>query len=110
MMVVPGRTRGDLIMRSNPESPAQNLPETTVNPGSVREFKVNFLRSRALSHVHPVPGPKAPPARHPRPLGGDPLRTIDPPLLSLSGMVLNNRAGDESGEAKQTLSLKKKPD
>ena len=47
-------------------------------------------------------------ARHPRPAGGDPLRTIDPPQpgkgLSLSGMVLNNQEG------KQTLSLKKKPD
>lgn len=43
-------------------------------------------------------------ARHPRPAGGDPLRTIDPPKISLSGMVLNNQEG------KQTLSLKKKPD
>ncbi len=43
-------------------------------------------------------------ARHPRPAGGDPLRTIDPPKISLSSMVLNNQEG------KQTLSLKKKPD
>jgi lipoic acid synthetase len=41
-------------------------------------------------------------ARHPRPLGGDPLRRIDPPLLSLS--VLNNDAGV------QTLAQKRKPD
>lgn len=43
-------------------------------------------------------------ARHPRPLGGDPLRTIDPPKLSLSGMVLNNQQG------KDTLAVKRKPD
>lgn len=44
-------------------------------------------------------------ARHPRPAGGDPLRTIDQPLMSLSGMILNNAGG-----AKDQLSLKKKPD
>ncbi|HZW05838.1 MAG TPA: lipoyl synthase [Phycisphaerales bacterium] len=32
-------------------------------------------------------------ARHPRPAGGDPLRRIDTPVLSLSGMVLNNAEG-----------------
>jgi lipoyl synthase len=31
--------------------------------------------------------------RHPRPLGGDPMRRMDPPLMSLSGLVLNNRSG-----------------
>lgn len=35
-------------------------------------------------------------ARHPRPPGGDPLRSIDPPLLSLGGMVLNNASGGAS--------------
>ena len=44
-------------------------------------------------------------ARHPRPLGGDPLRTIDPPRLSLSSMILNNSDG-----AKEQLSLKRKPE
>jgi len=43
-------------------------------------------------------------ARHPRPLGGDPLKRVDAPILSLSSMVLNN-----AGESKQQLSLKKKP-
>lgn len=43
-------------------------------------------------------------ARHPRPLGGDPLRVVDPPVLSLSGMVLNNAGG-----AKDQLSVKRKP-
>ncbi|GJQ29158.1 MAG: lipoyl synthase [Phycisphaerae bacterium] len=43
-------------------------------------------------------------ARHPRPLGGDPLRTIDPPKLSLSDRVLNNREG------KETLAVRRKPD
>lgn len=32
-------------------------------------------------------------ARHPRPLGGDPLKRVDQPLLSLGGMVLNNAGG-----------------
>jgi len=44
-------------------------------------------------------------ARHPRPLGGDPLRTMDPPKLSLSSMILNNADG-----AKEQLSLKRKPE
>jgi lipoyl synthase len=64
-----------------------------------------------------TPTPAAPTARtlarHPRPLGGDPLRTIDPPApgkgLSLTGMVLNNKVIEETGE-KEQLSLKKKPD
>ena len=42
-------------------------------------------------------------ARHPRPLGGDPLRRIDAPLVSLTGMVLNNAAGPDH------LAIKKKP-
>lgn len=44
-------------------------------------------------------------SRHPRPLGGDPLRRIDPPAFSLSGMVLNNAAG-----APQHLGTRRKPD
>ena len=43
-------------------------------------------------------------ARHPRPAGGDPLRSVDAPKVSLSSMVLNNREGP------QQLSLRKKPD
>ncbi len=50
------------------------------------------------------PATPKPLARHPRPLGGDPLRTVDPPKVSLSGMVLNNRDGS------QQLSLKRKPE
>jgi len=42
-------------------------------------------------------------ARHPRPLGGDPLRNADAPLVSLSGMVLNNTGAPEQ------LAIKKKP-
>lgn len=42
-------------------------------------------------------------ARHPRPLGGDPLRSVDAPLLSLSGMILNNQDGVQS------LAIKRKP-
>jgi lipoic acid synthetase len=44
-------------------------------------------------------------ARHPRPLGGDPLKQVASPLVSLSGMVLNNQ---DSGP--QQLTNKKKPD
>ena len=40
--------------------------------------------------------------RHPRPPGGDPLRTLDRPLVSLTGMVLNN-------SPHQTLAPKRKP-
>ncbi len=43
-------------------------------------------------------------ARHPRALGGDPLKKVDPPKLSLSGMVLNN-----SGGAVDHAAPKKKP-
>lgn len=43
-------------------------------------------------------------ARHPKPLGGDPVRTLPAPKLSLSSLVLNNQEGA------QHLSLKKKPD
>ncbi|MFG0326298.1 MAG: lipoyl synthase [Phycisphaerales bacterium JB037] len=42
-------------------------------------------------------------ARHPRPAGGDPMRRIDRPLLSLSDQILNN------GPAPQTLAAKRKP-
>ncbi len=42
-------------------------------------------------------------ARHPRPAGGDPLRRVDAPVFSLSGMILNNGAGPEQ------LAIKKKP-
>lgn len=43
-------------------------------------------------------------ARHPRPLGGDPVKQLDAPKVSLSGLVLNNAGG-----AKDSLALKKKP-
>lgn len=40
--------------------------------------------------------------RHSRPLGGDPLRRVDPPLVSLSNQVLNN-------SETQHLTIKRKP-
>ncbi len=43
-------------------------------------------------------------ARHPRPAGGDPMRRIDTPLVSLTGMVLNN-----SGGAVDQIAPKRKP-
>src|SRR4051812_48769359 len=44
-------------------------------------------------------------ARHPRPLGGDPLKRLDQPVLSLSDRVLNNQAAGP-----EQLAPKKKPD
>jgi lipoic acid synthetase len=49
-------------------------------------------------------------ARHPRPAGGDPMRRIDAPVVSLSGMILNNAPGHDSASGVQHLSMKKKPD
>lgn len=43
-------------------------------------------------------------ARHPRPLGGDPLRRVDRPIISLSALVLNNHDTDP-----QQLTPKRKP-
>jgi lipoic acid synthetase len=37
-------------------------------------------------------------------LGGDPLKLVDKPILSLSGLILNNAGG-----GKETLSVKRKP-
>jgi len=44
-------------------------------------------------------------ARHPRPLGGDPLRRVDRPVLSLTDRVLNNGQSDP-----HHLSMKRKPE
>lgn len=41
--------------------------------------------------------------RHPRPLGGDPLKATPAPLVSLSGMILNNSEGPAQ------LAVKRKP-
>ncbi len=43
-------------------------------------------------------------ARHPRPAGGDPIKRVDKPLISLSGMVINN-----SESQAQQLATKRKP-
>lgn len=42
--------------------------------------------------------------RHPRTPGGDPLRRVDKPLVSLTGMVLNN-----GSDQPHTLGVKRKP-
>ncbi|MBX3359621.1 MAG: lipoyl synthase [Phycisphaeraceae bacterium] len=59
------------------------------------------------SHTSP-PAPQAVSAaaalRHPRPPGGDPLRRVDRPLVSLSSMVLNNASG-----AVDHMTVKRKP-
>ena len=59
-----------------------STPEGTINPGIAKTL-----------------------ARHPRPLGGDPLKRVDLPVISLSGMVLNNQDASP-----QQLANKKKPD
>jgi lipoic acid synthetase len=47
-------------------------------------------------------------ARHPRPLGGDPLKGDTHTLVSLSALILNNR--DAAGQdTRQQLQLKRKP-
>jgi lipoyl synthase len=48
-------------------------------------------------------------ARHPRPLGGDPMKRDNKSLLSLSGMILNNRDASGGQDVKQQLALKRKP-
>jgi lipoic acid synthetase len=53
------------------------------------------------SSAHPIARTVA---RHPRPLGGDPLKRVDRPLVSLSDLILNNASG-----AAEQLSPKRKP-
>jgi lipoic acid synthetase len=43
-------------------------------------------------------------ARFPRPVGGDPVKQLDQPVMSLSGLVLNN-----ASQGKETLAPKRKP-
>ncbi len=64
----------------------------------------------------PIPNPTQDPAarertlaRHPRPLGGDPLKSAGIPLVSLTGLVLNNRDG-AAADARQHLAPRRKPD
>lgn len=45
--------------------------------------------------IPPADGIRRTLARHPRPLGGDPLRTAPPPAFSLTGLVLNNVHGPD---------------
>ncbi|CAN5681745.1 lipoyl synthase [soil metagenome] len=54
--------------------------------------------------VAPDPGLARTLARHPRPLGGDPVKSLAAPILSLSGMILNNAGG-----LRDTLAPKRKP-
>ena len=64
--------------------------------------------STPSAHASDLPGALGPAAktlaRHPRPLGGDPLRRVDRPLVSLTGMVLNNASVEP-----QQLAVKRKP-
>lgn len=52
----------------------------------------------------PVSRPQRFLERHPRPLGGDPVKRLDKPLLSLTDRVLNNQAAEA-----HTLTMKRKP-
>ncbi len=59
----------------------------------------------ATSNDTPLsPGQQKALARHPRPLGGDPMKRLDKPAVSLTGMVLNNQ-----DTSPQQLSTKRKP-
>lgn len=68
------------------------MPDTpfTSEPSSTTPIPSDSGQSRTL-------------ARHPRPLGGDPIRNLKP-AVSLSGMILNNE-----DDAIHHLSVKKKP-
>jgi hypothetical protein len=65
----------------------------------------SFTPNRGDAQPDPAPNPLARTlARHPRPLGGDPIRNA-PATVSLSGLILNN-----AGEALQHMAPKRKPD
>ena len=49
-------------------------------------------------------------ARHPRPLGGDTLRSTGDATLSLTDRILNNRSGSTTDSAIQQLGIRRKPD
>jgi lipoic acid synthetase len=48
-------------------------------------------------------------ARHPRPLGGDPMKRDRHTKVSLSSMILNNRSPEGGQDITHQLSLKRKP-
>ncbi len=59
---------------------------------------IQWADTRERQHrMASTPDPNSPQAktlaRHPRPLGGDPLRRVDRPVYSLTDMVLNNQGG-----------------
>lgn len=49
-------------------------------------------------------------SRHPRPLGGDPMKRDRATLVSLSSMILNNQTPGGGQDVKQQLALKRKPE
>lgn len=49
-------------------------------------------------------------ARHPRPLGGDTLRSTGDATLSLTDRILNNRSGSNVDSVIQQLEIRRKPD
>jgi len=72
------------------------------SPAPAASAAVTGQTAGALPALHPVSRGLA---RHPRPLGGDPVKRLEAPLLSLTGLVLNNAEG-----ATQQLGMKRKPE
>lgn len=62
-----------------------------------------FDRIGTSLHSNVPDATPSPPTRHPRPLGGDPLRSEPKPVVSLSGLILNNEP------SAQQLAIKRKP-
>ena len=78
-----------------PDQAPQNGKQTQAQPGPATEDR----DGRAISDA----GLRRTLARHPRPLGGDPIRTLRP-SFSLNDMILSNQ-----DEAVHHLSVKRKP-
>ncbi|MBL8764151.1 MAG: lipoyl synthase [Phycisphaerae bacterium] len=72
------------------------MPEVESSSGAGAEFP----QARVDAGV-PVSAVERTLRRHPRPLGGDPLKRADPPVISLSSLVLNNQVGVDSLRAKR---------
>jgi lipoyl synthase len=81
----PAATYASHPMPTDPGTP----PDT--HPGSSAAAAPLHPGTAAQSSVPAGPGSSRVLARHPRPLGGDPLRRAERPVFSLTGLVLNNQ-------------------
>lgn len=91
-----------------PDSPRMTTRQTTPPPNTP-DRKGSDRPGTPAPNPAPNPAPITDPmartlSRHPRPLGGDPIRNTRP-TISLTGMVLNN-----AGDAIQHIAPKRKPD